>query len=162
MPELRLPPANDYERSVLRNVETFGWHRTSASSRDPDAGEPPFSYTVGLHQSYGGPEFIMFGLNSTTAHSILDLCAERLKDGRGLNLSEPNYDLIEGSPCLFVEVPRHLHYDYVYSALSFYAELEFPLYQVVWPDREGYFPWHPAATDDFRASQPVLGNHSDV
>ena len=152
MPELRLPPENDYERSVLRNVEAFGWHCTSVS------GEIPFSYTVGLHESYGGPELIMFGLKGSTAHSILGLCVERLKDGRGLELSEPNQELIEGFNCFFVEVPRQLYNDYVYSALWFNAEVEFPLYQIVWPDPDGNFPWHSGATEDFRTAQPVLGN----
>ncbi|GHA76664.1 DUF4262 domain-containing protein [Cognatilysobacter bugurensis] len=162
MPGLRLPPENDYERSVVHNVETFGWHCTSVLPTDTAPGKPPFSYTVGLHESYGGPALIMFGLNSTTAHSILGLCANRLADGNPLSLSKPSHDLIEGYPCIFVEVPRHLYNDYVYSLLWFYAEQEFPLYQVVWPDANGCFPWHAAASASLKALQPVLGNYNDV
>ena len=162
MPQLRVPTANDYERSVLRNVQTFGWHCTSVFSKTNDPAEPPFSYTVGLQESYGGPEFIMFGLESKVAHSILGLCAERLKDMRPLDLNQLNHDLIDGYPCLFVQVPRDRYNDYVYSALWFYAELEFPMFQIVWPDSDGRFPWHQGADESFKLSQPVLGQPAGV
>ena len=73
-------------------------------------------------------------------------------------MDEPTHELINGYPCVFVRVPRDRYNDYVYSALWFYAEVPFPLHQVVWPDRKGQFPWHPEADLTFKSEQPVLAN----
>ncbi|MCC8363235.1 DUF4262 domain-containing protein [Lysobacter sp. A6] len=158
MTELRLPPKNDYERKLLRNVDQFGWQCTSVyEPEDSDSEEPPFSYSVGLHQSYQQPEFIIFGLDAKVAHAIIATCANKFADGSGIDLDQPSYDLIEDLPCVFVRVPRDRYNEYVYSALWFYAEKEFPLYQIVWPDADGLFPWHADASAGFRQWQPVLG-----
>ena len=155
-PKLRLPPVNDYERTVLRNVDEFGWHCTSVHPREGEEGES-FSYTVGLYRSYGSSELVLFGLPSDTAHSIFSIFADRLREGEPIPLDHPTNDLIKDYPCVFVPVPRPTYNDYVFSALWFYAEVEFPLHQVVYPDRQGQFPWHSKATQAFRAQQPVLG-----
>jgi len=157
-PKHRLPPMNDYERTVQRNVEKFGWHCTTVSPREGDEDTPPFSYTIGLYQTYGASELIMFGLHGDTAHSILGIYANRLEQGLHISLNEPCNDLINGYPCIFVQVPRDHYNDYVYSALWFYAEVPFPLHQAVWPNRHGHFPWHVQADQGFRETQPILGH----
>ena len=155
-PELRLPPKNDYERTVLSNVEKFGWHCTSVAPRSGQEGEI-FSYTVGLHQTYGASELILFGLPSDTAHSIFSIFVDKLREANPISIATPTADLINNYPCVFVPVPLERYNDFVYSALWFYAELSFPLHQVVYPDRQGIFPWHEQATPAFREQQPVLG-----
>ena len=155
-PKLRLPPNNDYERTVLTNVENFGWHCTSVAPRSGQGGEK-FSYTVGLSQSFGSSELILFGLPSDIAHSIFSIFVDRLRERDPISLEAPSDALIKDYPCVFVAVPRERYNDYVYSALWFYAELSFPLHQVVYPDRHGRFPWHPEASQEFREQQSVLG-----
>ncbi len=156
-PKQRLAPMNDYERSVLRNVEKFGWHCTSVSPGEGQPDSPPFSYTVGLYQTYGASELIMFGLHGETAHSILSIYANRLEEGRPISVDQPTHDLVNDYSCVFVQVPRDRYNDFVFSALWFYAEVPFPLHQVVWPNGEGQFPWHPLAGPAFQEEQPVLG-----
>ncbi|MBX3691629.1 DUF4262 domain-containing protein [Dokdonella sp.] len=154
---------NDYERSVLRNVEEFGWHCTSVfESEDNNNDEPPFSYSVGLYHSFQQPEFIVFGLDPGVAHSIISICANKFEAGEQLDLEQHSYDLINNFPCVFVRVPRDRYYDYVYSALWFYAEEDFPLYQIVWPNKDGLFPWHPGSPESFRQWQPVLRQACDT
>ena len=34
--------------------------------------DPPFSYTVGLHQTHHRPELVMVGLDPATMHSVLN------------------------------------------------------------------------------------------
>ncbi len=152
---------NDYERTVLRNVERFGWHCTSVPPREGQGDVPPFTYTVGLYQTYGASELIMFGLPGDTAHSIISIYANRLQENSPISLEEPSHELINDYPCVFVPVPRDRYNDYVYSALWFYAEVPFPLHQLVWPDPKGQFPWHAQADAGFREAQPVLGNHHE-
>jgi len=159
MPSQRLPPMNDYERTVLRNVEQFGWHCTSVTRHDHDD-DPPFTYTVGLYETFGAAEVILFGLDQDVAHSILSIYARRLEERNPISLETPSPDLINNFSCVFVPVPRPRYNDFVFSALWFYAEVEFPLYQLVWPDQEGRFPWHFEASPGFKSEQPVLGGSS--
>jgi hypothetical protein len=160
-PKLRLPPMNAYERTVLANVEKFGWHCTSVAPRSGEVGES-FSYTVGLSQTFDSTELMVFGLASDVAHSIFSIFVDRLREGRPIPLDAPSDDLLKDYPCVFVPVPRPRYNDYVFSALWFYAEQEFQLHQLVYPDREGRFPWHAAAASDFRHQQPVLRHSSEA
>jgi hypothetical protein len=148
---------NDYERNVLRNVEEYGWHCTSVSRGEHESDSPPFTYTVGLYQTYGASELVMFGLPGDTSHSILSIYVNRLEEGRPISLEQPSHDLINDYPCVFVPVRSERYNDYVFLALWFYAEIHFPLHQVVWPNRKGQFPWHPQASSEFQQKQPVLG-----
>lgn len=162
-PELKPPPPpmNDYERSVVANVRKFGWHCTSVAPRLGEEGES-FSYTVGLQHSYGSSELIILGLPGGTAHSIFSIFVDRLREGRPIALDAPSEDLLKDYPCVFVPVPRPRYNDYVLSALWYYAEQDFELHQLVYPDREGRFPWHPEAAPAFRQQQPLLSHSSEA
>jgi hypothetical protein len=150
----RLPPINDYEKSVLNNVEKFGWHCTSVTPKND--GECKFSYTVGLFQNYGQPEFIIFGLDSKISHSILTVLAEAAISGNMFPLDKPCSELIDNYDCAFVGVPKEQFNNYVFSALWFNAGDEFPLTQVVWPDSDGCYPWHEETSKGYLKQQPVL------
>ncbi len=64
---------------------------------------------------------------------------------------------MEGPPWYFVEVPKARYYDYVGTARWYYGGSGSPLYEVVCPSRDGYFPLDERADPSFRAVQPVLG-----
>jgi hypothetical protein len=49
--------------------------------------------------------------------------------------------------------------EHVGFARWYYDGDDFPVQQVVWPSKTGLFPWHPEASIEFRAKQPVLGQH---
>lgn len=150
-------PENDYERSIVANVEGYGWHCTSVRPSKGDD-SPPYTYTVGLHHSYGQPEFIVFGLSSDVAHDILSLLASAAQAGEMYPLDTPCGEIIDGFECAFVAVPRSLYREYVYSALWFYANEDFPLYQLVWPDADGRYPWNQGYRHDPKHPQPVLAH----
>lgn len=146
---------NDYERRVVANVGKYGWHCTSVSGGLVDA-KPGFSYTVGLFHSYRQPEFIIFGLEAGISYAILKILADAAAAGEMYALDKACDALVEDYECVFVEVPRARFNDHVFSASWFYAGRNFPLYQVVWPDREGRYPWNERATPDPLHEQPVL------
>ena len=145
---------DDGERKVLDDIAKYGWHCLSILEED---GEPPWAFTIGLFQTWGHPELIIFGLKSTVAHQILNVVAKGLAENRRIDLSRPSDDLLQNGSCVFVEVPDSEYRERVGFARWYYEGNNFPLYQVVWPSREGYFPWHPKAPDGFRLRQPVLG-----
>jgi hypothetical protein len=153
----RPTPRNDYERRVVANVDRFGWHCTSVAA-SPGEASPAFSYTVGLQHAYGQPEFILFGLSSPVAHGILSTLADAAQSGAMFPLDRPCDALVEGFDCVFLPVPRIQAEAYALSAVWFYGGQEFPLYQVIWPDRAGRYPWMPGYAHDPAHAQPVLAS----
>ena len=142
------------EQKVIDNIAEFGWHCVGIFA---EGTSPGFSFTVGNFQSCKHPEFIIFGLPSGVAHQVLDLAIAGLNSGAIFDLSVPTDELLHGYPCLFVRVPETEYHEHVGFCRWYYEGNDFPLYQIVWPSRHGNFPWHPAASDAFRAAQPVLG-----
>lgn len=125
-----------------------------------EEGLPGFSFSVGNYHSYKHPELIIFGLRPDVAHQILNLALAGLNDGSIVDLSAPTDELLNGNSCVFVKVPEAEYHEHVGFGRWYYEGNSFPLYQIVWPSKNGYFPWHPEASEAFRAAQPVLG-HSD-
>ncbi|MDO9405169.1 MAG: DUF4262 domain-containing protein [Polaromonas sp.] len=142
------------EQKVIDDVAFYGWHCVNVLAEGKDS---PFSYTVGLFHTYQHPELIIFGLPSEVAHQVLNIAAVAIRDNKPINMNQPTDELLEGYSCCFVEVPNNQYAEHVGFARWFYLDDKFPVYQVVFPSRDGRFPWDPSSTDAFRALQPVLG-----
>ena len=142
------------EQKVIDDIAAYGWHCMNIMA---DGDQPPFSFTIGLFQSYGHPELIIFGLRSEIAHQILAIAADAAKAGTPFDLSKSSDEFVEGYSCCFAQVPFSQYYEHVGYARWYYNGNSFPLYQIVWPSRDGIYPWHPAADQEFRAIQPILG-----
>lgn len=143
------------EQKVIDDVAKFGWHCVGILA---DGDLAPYSFTIGLQHKYGHPELVIFGLSSTVAHAVLSIAVEAIQQGNPIDLSLPTDELLEGYQCVFVRVPEAEYHEHVGFCRWFYQGNNFPLYQVVWPTREGHFPWHPSVSEKFRANQPVLGH----
>lgn len=145
------------ERKVIDNIAKYGWHCVNILA---EADSPGFAFTVGVFHSYKHPEFIIFGLPSDVAHQVLDLTVAGLNSGAIFDLSLPTDELLNGYPCVFVQVPEVEYHEHVGYSRWYYEGNSFPLYQIVWPSKDGKFPWHAEASEAFRTTQTVLG-HSD-
>lgn len=120
------------------------------------APEPPFAYTIGLHQK-NRPEIIVFGLPPETAHQLLNTVARLLLDRETAlpkireKLTLPGW----GVPAYLVSVPAVRAELYAYGAAT-RSQQQATYFQVVWPDKAGLFPWEPGA--DFSSfPQQYLG-----
>jgi len=60
--------------------------------------------------------------------------------------------------CVLVKVPETEYHEHVGFCRWYYEGNAFPLYQIVRPAWDGYFPWHAQASEAFRAAQPVLAH----
>jgi Domain of unknown function (DUF4262) len=134
MTNSRRTARDEPERIVLSNVAEYGWHCVNVIEDD---GHPPWSFTIGLYETYGFPELIIFGRARATAHHILETIATCLEKNERPDLTVPNLELLPGIPCLFREVLARYYSDYVGFALWFCRKRGFPLHQVVWPNNEG-------------------------
>lgn len=145
---------DDAERKVLADVRQFGWHCLNILEED---GRPPWTFSIGFHETWNFPELIVLGLKHEVAHSTLNIVATRLAEGRRLDLALASDELFNNVACCFVEVPKAIYREYVGTARWFYGGDDFPLHQIVWPSQEGCFPWNEPASDDYKHWQPVLG-----
>ena len=151
-------PRDEPERIVLANVNEFGWHCVNVVE---DNGCPPWSFTIGLFETWAHPELIVIGRSRATSHEMLQSLATKIEDGDPPKLADPDPYPLLGIPCHLLEVNPRYYSDYVGFALWFYRKRHFPLYQIVWPNHENLYPWDEQTSKPFKEWQPVLGRRSD-
>jgi hypothetical protein len=144
------------EEFIQRHVNDTGW-AVQLVTNDEGEDLPEFAYTIGLYRNYKQPELIMLGLELATMHDILNLCGERVKAGESLPLESPMEQVLEGCPVRFRAVRAPESYaEHLGYALWFYDGPEFPVVQLIWPDKTGRFPDDPTTSEEFRKLQPLL------
>lgn len=142
------------EQKVIDDIATHGWHCVHISG---DEEGPGYSFTIGVYHSFGLPDFLIMGLPQATAHQILDVALDAARSGAIADFSSTTDALLKGHPCAFVRVPEAQYRDYVGYARWYYQGNDFTLQQIVWPSRDGHFPWDAEAGVAYVASQPLLG-----
>lgn len=155
MPTVRTRGQDAGEQRVIDDIASFGWHCVSVLA---EGTEGPYCFTVGLFHKFQHPELIICGLKREVAHQILWNAVEGLTRGNRIDLKAATDELLVGYSCCFVEIPKSSYHEHVGWARWYYDGDDFPLYQIVWPSRDGYFPWHASATPEFREVQPVIGH----
>lgn len=53
-------PADDNDQKLLDDVQGHGWHVIGVEA---DNEGPAFAYSIGLYQTFGHPEVVVFGLS---------------------------------------------------------------------------------------------------
>lgn len=150
----------DYEQNILDTIEEHGWFCTAVF--DPKGASPGFAYTVGFTQTLEQPEFIIFGLPGKTANAILWDVFRALEAGKVPEDSQPWSNLIDGYDCVIRRIhPTQVTREHLNSAMWFWGDPAvrgepLPAYQIVWPDRDGRFPWDAGCAQWVRDDQPAL------
>lgn len=71
---------NSVEARRKRDIAQYGWQAVWVGRVHGDPPEQPiWCYTIGLHATTGGPEFIVVGLPAELSHGILSVLADRSK-----------------------------------------------------------------------------------
>jgi hypothetical protein len=146
-----LPPP---DAKLFDDIDEYGVHIVHVPEDDDD---PAYSFTVGLWHSFEQPEVVVFGLPEPVAHELLNSLADECSEDRKFLPDSRHDGVLVGYPVRFVAVPKQ-HYDgYLGSAVWAYEGDEFPCVQLVWPDKQGRWPWDNGVREGFADSQPVLG-----
>jgi len=146
---------NPGQEKLLADVREYGCHILNVAGD----GRSDFSYSVGLYANYGHPEIVILGLPSATAMGLINMVRDRAASGAPVEDGTMADGLARGYPVAFVSVEQEHFVDRFGFANWFYRALpagEFPVLQLVWPDRQGLFPWHAAFDPGLRPVQPVL------
>lgn len=116
---------------------------------------PGFAYTVGLEETYGHPELIVFGLPYEVAHGVLNDLAARIKqDSLALNDNDSDDRTLRGQRVFFRTVRSELVGKYL--RIAYVLSDSTRAVQVVWPDPFGKFPWEDGFEDRYTFAQPSL------
>ena len=144
------------EDAIREAVDEHGWFVAKIPAGEADD-EPPFAYTVGLHKTFGFPELIVVGLRLEIMHAMLNEFGERLKAGEKLPIDGAVADIIDGFDVRLRPVKDEKSYkEHVGYAIWFNGGLDFPLLQLVWPDKKGKFPGDKGAASVLKKQQPLV------
>jgi len=138
------------ERDFVTKIREHGWFGTAIFGDDQG---PGFSFTTGFWVNTGQPELIMFGVQRDTAHNVFWDLFRDAKVGTPLTVGEPTDRAFANLLAYAFPVSKRFYRDYLGWSRWFYGGDDFPCLQVVWPDREGVFPWEPTFDATFTADQ---------
>ena len=138
------------EQKLLNDIQSYGWHAVMIHT---DEQGPGWGFTVGFFHSYRHPEIVITGLKPDVTHQFFRLFSVPIIAGKPYKAGDRVTD-IASYPFTFVSVPACFYRDYLGFAMWFYKGTEFPVLQVVWPDKAGRFPWD--SDYDTRYRQPLL------
>jgi hypothetical protein len=142
-----------HEKNFIAKIREHGWFGTNVLAEED---LPCFTYTTGFWLTLGVPEIIVFGLQSKTAHDIFWEIFRDLKAGDTLPHLTPNGDLLGNHDAYLFPVQKEQYAEHLGWGRWFYAGNDFPCSQLVWPDREGRFPW------DTDFDPEVVGSQIDI
>jgi hypothetical protein len=146
------------EKQILSDVAEHGFHVALLNS---DGYSPSFAYTIGLYKTYGYPELVCFGLHLDLLHSMLWEGKRLLDKQPELDLTAGYADFLEGFDVRFLRVNEDRYSDYLGYAKWFYDGGNFPVLQLVWPDKQAQYPWDDAFNPNWKFKQPLLDRNTD-
>lgn len=145
------------ELRVLADIDENGVHIVHVPESDDG---PEYSYTVGMPYSFEAPELIVFGLPAEIARDLLDAIVDEAADGTAFVAEAQREGLLHGYPVRFFDVPGELAAKYLGVAQWAHEGAAFACLQVVWPDKQGRWPWMDDVREGFAEMQPVIGRRS--
>lgn len=146
------------EQQVISDVEKYGFHVAIIPS---DGYSPTFAYTIGLFKSYGYPELICFGLSQDLMHSMFWTAKELFDKQPSPDLTIGYADFIGDFDVRFLLVDKTRYTDYFGYGHWFYQGWDFPVLQIVWPNKQAIFPWDKDFNPDWKFKQPLLDRDDD-
>jgi hypothetical protein len=147
------------KQAILYNIEKYGCH---LALLEADNYLPTFVYSIGLFKKFGHPELICFGLKTEVMGSILNHACDLIKNGMTLTVDKLYSGFLEGYNIQFLTVDKAYYPNYLGYAGWFYdMTFDFPVLQLIWPDKQHNFPWDKDFNSDWKFKQPLLDRSTD-
>jgi hypothetical protein len=154
--------ADDVLANTYAAIDRNGYELVSVLG---SGAHPSWQYTIGLPH-FGYPELLIIGIAPEHGAAVIDHIWDLMLDGEppSLGFDEP-HDL-GGIPFRVLPVPNEVWNEtgLFGMAANYWSSLdEMPAmtyetlaWQVVWPDDDGWFPWHDEFDLSLRRLQPLL------
>lgn len=147
------------KQAIRDIIEKYGCH---LAILEADNYLPAFVYTIGLFKKFGHSELICFGLKTEVMASILNHACDLIKNGETLATNKLYSGFLEGYQIQFLPVDKAYYSNYVgYGGWFYDMTFDFPLLQLVWPDKQHNFPWDKDFNPDWKFKQPLLDRSID-
>lgn len=143
---------------IVENIEKYGCH---LALLEADNYLPAFVYSIGLFKKFNHPEIICFGLNTNVMGGILNHARDLIKQGEKFELNKLYRGFLEGYYIQFISVDKDYYPSYLGYAGWFYGDFNFPVLQIVWPDKQSKFPWEDNFNPNWKFKQPLLDRNTD-
>lgn len=146
------------EKGISDKVNEYGWQISLIES---DGYNPSFAYTIGLFKTFSHPELIIFGLGTKLMAELLNIAGEKIKKGQTIQLDMDYDDFLVNYNCRFIKVNLDYYPDYLGYGSWFNRGNNYEVYQLVWPNKQGNFPWNKGDDEQFDFRQPLLDRKMD-
>ena len=139
--------------AIVAKVREDGFFRAEVFG---DTIGPGFSYSTGFWVSTGQPEILMFSMKEELAHDVFWNMFRLAKANTPLSLGKPTDQVFANRTAYAFPIAKRFYADYLSWTRWFYGGDDFPCLQIVWPDREGVFPWEAKFDPELAGNQPDL------
>lgn len=147
---------DNMEDKIIENIKNFGWHAVYVFA---DEDNPPFLYTIGLEETFGHSELIIFGLTVEQSHAVVVPYIEKLIREDKKKIEPYSVDkTMNSAPVYFAPVEEKYISKYFGMAINHYSLFgrDFEAMQMIWPDTKNNFPFDEDFEDKFKGYQPIL------
>lgn len=134
-------PEEESDLRAYRNIVRTGCHLTGIHDED---GNEAYVFSTGLYLTLEHPDFIMIGKPFDSCSRIINSLVDAIESGKSYSAGQE----IEYSNLDFrlkvASFPEEHYPDYLGFSNWFYFSIhEFPVFHLMWSDRNGYFPDDP-------------------
>lgn len=144
---------DEYDRNTVWHVQEYGWSVVGVADEHE---LPGWAYSVGMWHSMRSPEVCIFGLRVRDMQVWVNAIGAQIRAGQPLRVGERRMGVLDGFPVWLRPVDPTWYPDMFGMVMHFYQRPPVPVLQMIWPDREGRFPWEPDAGERCRTAQPRL------
>jgi hypothetical protein len=153
----------EHDKQITANIlKDIKEHRVHIAFVESDGYCPRFGYSIGLYKEFNHPELIIIGLDFESTGAIINNAKDEIENGIRF-IEGVNYpDFLIELPVQFVDVKKEHYADYLgYAGWYNDKSMNFPTLQIVWPDRDGKFPWEPEFNENFKFKQPLMDRNTE-
>jgi hypothetical protein len=122
-----------------------------------DGDTPSFAYTVGITESYGCPELIIFGVGHNVADAVFNGLVKKIVNGERFIDGDVVIEILN-MPVTVKAVSKEIASPFALNVASRYKGTKYtPTFQqIVYPDQSGKSPWEPGYDEGMRRIQSEL------
>jgi hypothetical protein len=124
--------------SIKEHIQKYGWRFQYVF--DAEGEKEDFAYTIGLEESFGHPEIMIFGLERDTMHSLLQEVVNAVRGGSVFKPGQRYAEILSGDyDVMFKPLKGSAYPEYAGMATDYY-ERPFQIYVMLWPDKNNVLP----------------------
>jgi hypothetical protein len=122
-----------------------------------DTVSPRVAYTVGLTETYGCPELMIFGVGHEVANVVFHAVVSKIRAGGNLKDGDVLVNVLN-LPCTIRHVTGEAASPYALNVIRRYeGSAQKPAFQqIVYPDQANVLPWEPGYDERLRRIQREL------